>query len=112
MKAYIYRDAAKCPYPWAEVVNNRPVHPGDLQERVRWLIAKEQSFATQSDVVLSMLGWMVRKGELKLPFSVFYIEADGTEHENPIATDGGYVMPWPENGFESITEAGFHYRFD
>jgi hypothetical protein len=112
MKIYIFRNSAECPHVWAEVCNDLPVHPGDLQKRVRKLISENKSFATQSDIVLSMLGWMARKGELKLPQVITYVEDDGTEHENPITTDGGFLMPWPESGFESINEAGFHYRFD
>lgn len=110
-KFYIYRDACNCPYEWAEVQYGVPVHPGDLQERVRSLLAKDKPFATQSDIVISMLCWMARTKELSLPASFVYVEKDGTEHDNPICTDGGWLCPWPESGFDSIIEAGFHYRF-
>lgn len=113
MDVYVYRDASYCPYVLAEIQDGLPVHPGDLQERVRKLIAAEQPFATQSDIVLSMLGWMVRKEELKLPITIVYIDKDGSIYKMPIDVKGDFlVMPWPENGFESIIEAGFHYRFD
>lgn len=112
MRIFIWRPAGHCPYEWAEVEYGLPVHPSELQERVRSLIARDESFATYSDTVLSMLGWMVRKREITLPLSVIYVDIEGKEHENPIDVDGMFVYPWPEEGFESIQDAGFHYRFD
>lgn len=88
-----------------------PVHPGDLQHRVRKLIASGQDWATQSDIVLSMLGWMVRTGELKLPLTVTYVQADGGLFTNLLCDDGNFLHDWPEaNGPASIVDAGFHYR--
>jgi len=109
---YVPRNAKECQYPFAEVEDGLPVHPGDLQARVRSLIASGKPWATQSDIVVSMLGWMIRKGEIKPPVRLACIDAKGELRENKFDVKGDLIMPWPEEGFDSIQEAAFYYRYD
>lgn len=108
---YVYRYPDRCPYEWAEVKQGWPVHPGELQRRVKDLINAGQPFATLSDIVISMLGWMVRTDQVGLPVRIVYVDADGVERENKMDGRGDLIMPWPEEGFDSIQEAAFHYRY-
>lgn len=103
---YVYRDAKHCPEHrlWAEVCLGEPVHTADLPQRIRDLLLGG-TFATMSDTVLKIIGWMVRRGEIKLPFTMVYVNGDGKESEHHMATDGDWV------GYESVSEAGFYYLF-
>lgn len=112
MKVYVYRNPSECSYPFAEVLNGKPVHAGDLRERVRSLIEEGLYWATCSDTVLSILGWMVRKGELKVPLHIIHVDANGETMAIRFDIKGDFIEPWPEIGFESILDAGFHYRYD
>jgi hypothetical protein len=89
-----------------------PVHPGELLERVRVLLARGEPFATQSDLVLTILGWLVCTEELPLPVMVVYVDASGRTYDNPLDANGQLVKPWPEEGRNSIQVAAFHYRYD
>lgn len=54
---------------------------------------------------------MVRIKEIALPSLVVYVDKDGKEYKNPICSDGGLLLPWREEGLESILESGFYYRY-
>lgn len=109
---YYYRNPEQCPFPYAEVKDGFPVHPGELQERVRALLKAGQPFATCSDVVLSLLGWMIRRKEIETPpLRIMYVYADGTSREIMYDTKGQFIQYWPEEGWESAVEAGFYYRY-
>ena len=104
---YVYRDASMCPYKWAEVENGLPVHCGDMYERIK---ALEFPWATQSDVVLSIVGWMIRTGELKLPLPVIFVSKDGIERIDRFASDGTLNGIWSGEGKECIFYSGMNYR--
>lgn len=112
MNIYVYRYADKAPQGtlWVEVAQGLSVHPADLETRLRALLAvgKTHHIATQSDVVLSIIGWLVRTKQVALPFSLVYVDGSGKEYHNHYCSDGTLLHPWPEG--DSIIDAGFHYR--
>ena len=115
MKIYVYRKAADCIHPWAEIEEGKcgsiPVHPADMCKRIRWLIESNITFATQSDIAISIIGWMIKNKEIDCPNSIIYVDESGVEHNNPFDVNGELILPWRETGFESIFEAGFYYRY-
>ncbi len=112
MKVWVYRDTLNTDdaWQWAEILHGKPVHPGELLERIRGLIRVGDDFATCSDTVLSCIGYLIRAKEIPLPFCVRYVGSDWAR-DIQYDTKGDFVEPWPEDGFASIPEAGFHYRF-
>lgn len=112
MQVFIYRNPKECPFPFAEVQDGYPVHPGELQTRVRELITSGKPWATLSKTVISILGWMIRRKELSCPLHLVYVPAEGEPKIIRFDIKGDLIEWFPEEGYESIEAAEFHYHYD
>lgn len=110
---YVYRKPeSNSAHEWAEVVNGIPVHPGDMEKRVKSLFEQSKDFATVSELILTIIGALIRIKELSLPIRVVYVNEDGSlDPQSPFDTNGDLSRQGREEGAANIFECGFYYRY-
>jgi hypothetical protein len=102
-------DPAACDLEFIEVENGKPVRPGRIPDRLRALKGAGR-VATLSPVVEAAVGWLVRRGEWACQDVCFAFP--GLDRTVTLDVEGQPVEWWPEpDGFDSFTEAIFHYRY-
>ncbi len=111
-KVFCYRvPSFNTTHEWAEVENGHPVHPANLYARVWNFFQAGKEFAVSSDISIAIISHLVRSERIKLPCRLVYVDAAGQQKELRMATDGGFIEPWPEEGQESIIDARFHWLY-
>ncbi len=88
-----------------------PVHPRNLEARVRELV-KGEFIMTVSPIVLAIIEKLVRKGEIKGEVTIQVSTAERSQ-TIPVCTDGSLLYPLPyEDMADSPWDACFTHRYE